>query len=83
MKKTNRRFLAYAVALAASFAAVPGGAQAAPGETPSAETAVDTGTAQNVAAATTAEADTKTANTAVAEPVAAAPAASGSETTAA
>ena len=38
MKKTNRRFLVYAVAIATSFAAVPGLAQAAPAEeTPAAD----------------------------------------------
>ena len=64
MKKTNRRFLAYAVALAASFAAVPGVTQAAPAETTQAQAAADTETAPKAAAAPATAADTNTANTA-------------------
>ena len=78
MKKTNRRFLAYAVALAAGFAAVPGVTQAAPAETPQAQNAADSGTAPKAAEVPAAVTDTKTANAA-----AEAPAVAGSETTAA
>ncbi len=78
MKKTNRRFLVYAVALATSFAAVPGVMQAAPVETPQAQTAADKETAPQAAEAPAAVNDTKMANAA-----AEAPAAAGSETPAA
>ena len=49
MKKTNRRFLAYAVAMATSFAAVPGIIQAAPAETPQVAAAASTEAAQQQA----------------------------------
>ncbi len=83
MKKTNRRFLAYAVALAASFAAVPGGTQAAPVETPQAQAAADSETTPKAAGDPAAEADTKAATAAAAAPATAAPAAAGSEAPAA
>ena len=57
MKKTNRRFLAYAVAIAASFAAVPGITQAEPVEAPQAEASVDNGTVAQETTAPAAEAD--------------------------
>ena len=49
MKKTNRRFLAYAVAMATSFAAVPGIIQAAPAESPQVAAAASTEAAQQQA----------------------------------
>jgi outer membrane protein insertion porin family len=41
LKKTNRRFLAYAVAIAASFGTVPGITQAAPAEETAAVSAAE------------------------------------------
>ena len=61
MKKTNRRFLAYAVAIAASFAAVPGITQAEPVEAPQAEASVDNGTVGQETTAPAAEAEAKAA----------------------
>ncbi len=86
MKKTNRRFLAYAVALAASFAAVPGVTQAAPAETPQTQATAANETAPKAAAAPTAATEANTANTAnaaSAAPGSKTPAAASSEPSAA
>ncbi len=76
MKKTNRRFLAYAVAIATSFAAVPGITQAAPAEEPVAAAATNTEAVQQPVKEAAA-AEVKTDDKAVATETAAAPAGEG------
>ena len=70
MKKTNRRFLAYAVAIAASFGTVPGITQAAPAEETAAVSAAES-VQQEQAVPTAAEAGQPEKTTAeAAQPVA-------------
>lgn len=64
MKKTNRRFLAYAVAIATSFAAVPGITQAAPAGEAAAEAAASTEATASTETAASTEAAVQPAQTA-------------------